>query len=250
MQRTATRRRSVGPRASGEEAPSTPAAVATVGTPDAAGSEPPVGKPLAILDAAASVFMELGFAAASIDDISAAYGATKGLVYYHYRSKSALFFAVQRRAMELTREAIEPAARSAGRPEERLHAMAFAHTLLMMRHLPYLRVAGQGLELHLSGRTNAEERAELGVITRLRDGNEQRYTQVIADGVASKAFRNVDPRLAVKPLLGALNWTSRWYRPRPRETEADRERIAQEVATFAVHGLLGRAASNAQEGIG
>jgi AcrR family transcriptional regulator len=204
----------------------------------------PADKPLAILDAAASVFMELGFAATSIDDVSAAYGATKGLVYYHYRSKSALFFAVQRRAMELTREAIAPPARSSDPPERRLHAMARAHVLLIMRHLPYLRVAGQGLELHLSGRTSAEERAELGAITRLRDGNERLYAQVIAEGVASRAFREVDPRLAVKPLLGALNWTSRRYRPRPRETGADRERIAREIATFATHGLLAGVAPN------
>jgi len=220
------------------------AAPLTDSPPELASADAPVDKPLAILDAAASVFMELGFAATSIDDVSAAYGATKGLVYYHYRSKSVLFFAVQRRAMELTREAISSPARSAAPPERRLYAMAHAHTLLMMRHLPYLRVAGQGLELHLSGRTSASERAELGMITRLRDGNERLYARVIADGVASKAFRDVDPRLAVKPLLGALNWTSRWYRPRPRETDADRERIAREVATFATHGLLAAVAPN------
>ncbi len=235
MDRTTTRRRP--PASRGATRRPGPAPVAA-DPPRGAADDAPVDKPLAILDAAASVFMELGFAATSIDDVSAAYGATKGLVYYHFRSKSALFFAVQRRAMELTREAIAPPARAPDPPERRLHAMAHAHTLLMMRHQPYLRVAGQGLELHLSGRTSAEERAELGVITRLRDGNERLYAQVIADGVASKAFREVDPRLAVKPLLGALNWTSRWYRPRPRETDADRERIAREVATFATHGLL------------
>ncbi len=60
-------------------------------------------KASAILDAAAHVFMESGFAAASLDDISEAYGATKGIIYYHFKNKSALFFAVQRRAMEMTR---------------------------------------------------------------------------------------------------------------------------------------------------
>lgn len=206
-------------------------------TVDAAAPALPADKPLAILDAAASVFMELGFAGTSVDDISEAYGATKGIIYYHYRNKSALFFAVQRRAMELTREAIEPPVRSDLPAAEKLGRMAHAHTLLMMQHLSYLRVAAQGLELHLSGRTTARERAELEAITELRDSNEGLYVQVIEEGIASGEFRQVDARLAVKPLLGALNWTSRWYRPRPRETERDRERIAREVADFVVGGL-------------
>lgn len=195
-------------------------------------------KPLAILDAAASVFMELGFAAASLDDISEAYGATKGIIYYHYRNKSALFFAVQKRAMELTREAIQPPALSDATPSERLRAMAHAHTLLMMRHLSYLRVAAQGLELHLSGRTSSRERDEMKAINALRDGNEQLYVRVIEEGIAAGEFRQLDPRLSVKPLLGALNWTSRWYRPRPRESEKDREKIAAEVAAFALNAML------------
>lgn len=195
-------------------------------------------KRLAILDAAASVFMNLGFAAASLDDISNALGATKGMLYYHFRSKSSLFFAVQRRAMELTRAAIEPHARSGATARDRLEAMAIAHSRLMMEELSYLRVAGQGLELHLSGRTSRHERAEMDTITELRDSNERLYVDVIADGVARGEFRVVEPRIAVKPLLGALNWTSRWYQPRDNETSAHRAELAAEIARFAVHAFL------------
>lgn len=203
-----------------------------VGTPQ--GDE----KQSAILDAAASVFMRLGFAAASLDDISDSYGATKGIIYYHFRSKAALFFAVQRRAMELTRAAIEPAALSSGSASHRLERMAFAHALLMMEHLDYLRVAAQGLELHLSGRTTEEERAEMKRITELRDGNERLYIKVLNEGLDSREFRTMDTRIVVKPLLGALNWTSRWYHPRKNETRADREKIASEIAQFAAHAFL------------
>jgi AcrR family transcriptional regulator len=203
-----------------------------VGTPE--GDE----KQLAILDAAASVFMKLGFAAASLDDISEHYGATKGIIYYHFRSKTSLFFAVQRRAMELTRAAIEPAAKDSGSPRERLEQMAFAHTLLMMEHLDYLRVAAQGLELHLGGRTTEEERKALKEITVLRDNNEKLYLQVLEEGMRAGVFRQMDIRLVVKPLLGALNWTSRWYQPRQGETRASREVIAAEIARYVVQGVL------------
>lgn len=197
----------------------------------------------AILDAAASVFMELGFSATSIDDVSDALGATKGIVYYYFKSKSALFFAVQRRAMELTRENLAPIANSGEEPMERLEAMARAHTLLIMKHLPYLRVAGQGLELHLSGRTSTQERTEIDGITALRDANEQLYLKVLQEGVKTGAFRKFDARLLVKPLLGALNWTSRWYQPRQDETDADRQKIASEIACFAIQAVVQAASS-------
>lgn len=182
--------------------------------------------------------MRLGFAATSLDDIGDNYGATKGIIYYHFRNKTTLFFAVQRRAMELTRDAVEGSAKGPGSSRERLHAMSKAHTLLMMERLAYLRVAAQGLEYHLRTRTTAEERHELAEITTLRDRNERLYFDVVSAGIESGEFRRADPRIAVKVLLGALNWTSRWYQPRPQETRADREKLAEEIAQFAVHAFL------------
>lgn len=203
-----------------------------VGTPE--GDE----KQLAILDAAAAVFMRSGFTGTSLDDISDSYGATKGIIYYHFRNKTTLFFAVQRRAMDLTRMAIEATALEGGPARERLYRMSVAHSLLMMEHLDYLRVAGQGVEFHLSARTTAEERKELAQILELRDRNERLYVEVVQQGVENGEFRRVDPRIAVKALLGALNWTSRWYQPRKGETRADREKLAEEIAQFAVHAFL------------
>src|ERR1700754_4961536 len=147
------------------------------------------GEPLAdrrveILDAAARAFMRQGFAATSLDRISDEIGSTKGVIYYYYRSKSDLLFAVHRRAMELTEAAIRPPFTAKTTARERLHKMAVAHTLLMMEELPYLRVAAQGLELHLLERTNEEERAELAEVGALREANESLYIRVIRDGMS------------------------------------------------------------------
>lgn len=70
--------------------------------------EPPADRRIDILDAAARAFMRQGFAATSLDRVSDEIGATKGAIYYYYRSKSELFFAVHRRGMELTAAAIRP----------------------------------------------------------------------------------------------------------------------------------------------
>ena len=192
----------------------------------------------AILDAAASVFMRLGFAGTSLDDVSDNYGATKGIIYYHFRNKTTLFFSIQRRAMDMTREAIEPVAMGSGTARERLHTMAFNHALLIMERLDYLRVAAQGVEFHLSSRTTADEREEIARITELRARNEQFYVDVVTAGMDAGEFRRCAPKIAVKAMLGALNWTSRWYHPRTGETRADREVLAEELAQFSVHGFL------------
>lgn len=192
-----------------------------------------------LLDAAAKTFMDLGFNAASVDAIGDTLGVTKGFIYYYFKSKTDIFFAVQQRSMELTRQSIEPISKSNASATRRLHDMAVAHTMLITERLPYLRVAAQGLELHLASRTTADERASLEVITKLRDRNQQYYVKVLKDGMQSGEFRSLDPSISVKPLLGALNWTSRWYQPRPNETDADRRRLAEEIASFVVNGVVG-----------
>jgi AcrR family transcriptional regulator len=47
-----------------------------------------------ILAAAAQVFSRKGYLAASVDEVARAAGMTKGAVYWHFRSKSDLFFAL------------------------------------------------------------------------------------------------------------------------------------------------------------
>ncbi len=205
-------------------------------------------KQTAILDAAAAVFMRLGFAGTSLDEISDNYGATKGIIYYHFRNKTTLFFAVQRRAMELTRAAVEPVAMGPGPARDRLYRMSFAHALLLMERLDYLRVAAQGVEFHLGSRTTADEREEITRITAMRDANEKFYVDIVTQGIAAGEFRAVDPRISVKALLGALNWTSRWYHPRKGETRADRERLAEELAQFGVHAFLPQPAKPVSSG--
>ena len=181
--------------------------------------------------------MRQGFAATSIDRIADEIALTKGAVYHYYRSKSELFFDVHRRGLELTDAAIRPPFEIKADPQARLHAMAFAHTLLVIAHLPYLRVIAQGLELHLLERTNEAERIALAEVAGLREANEELYIQVIREGIASGHFRKVDARLAAKPLLGALNWTSRWYHPRNNETATSRKKLALSIADFVTAGL-------------
>jgi len=192
----------------------------------------------ALLDAAAKAFTLYGFAAASIDAIVAQIGVTKGSVYYHYRSKSALFFAVHRRAMMLNVQAQLPLAQdSAHQPVQALYQMCHRHIRCVMDSLYYQRVAVQGVELHQMISTTPQERATLEEVMTIRDAYEALFRTVIEQGMNTGHFVRLDASLAAKSILGSLNWVTAWYRPRPEDAPATRLRIAHQFARQATHGV-------------
>jgi AcrR family transcriptional regulator len=182
--------------------------------------------------------MQHGYGATSIDMIAEALGATKGRIYYHYRTKADLFFELHRVAMEMNLETIRPFATEAAPAKDRLERMVIAHVGLVMRELPLQCVSVQGVQMHLAGSTTPAQRKVLVRLIEARDEYERLYFDVLTQGIEAGEFRSCDPRTLVKPLLGALNWMTVWYRVRATDTEEMRRHIAQEHATFLVQGVL------------
>ena len=65
------------------------------------------------------------------------------------------------------------------------------------------------------------------------------FVTAIEEAIAAGMAPAQDVRVVVKALLGALNWTTIWYRPRRGETEADRLAMAESIAAFALRGIGG-----------
>lgn len=191
-----------------------------------------------ILAAAAQAFMKHGLAATSIDAVAGILGSTKGRIYYHYRSKADLFFAIHRAAMKLNLATIAPIAAGAGEPVEKLEAMIRAHVRLITDHLPLQRVFVQGVEMHVSGSTTPEQRRTLRAIVDMRDKYEKHFVDVLSEGMEADQFAGFDPRLVVKPLLGSLNWITFWYRERPEDTEDSRRHLAEQISRYLMYGLV------------
>jgi len=191
-----------------------------------------------VLVAAAETFTAKGFAAASIDDVARAMGATKGRVYHYHRSKLDLFAAVVRRGLEIIHaDVTRAAAAAAPDPAARMAAMTRAHVVSILRDRPFHRCALQGVEMHLTAATTPEQRAALADLIALRDRHQRLFEDAIAEGARGGGFGATDPRLAARTLLAALNGPVHWYRPRAGETEADRARLVDEIAAFALRGL-------------
>lgn len=194
-----------------------------------------------ILDAAARCFMQHGYDATSVDQIADCYGSTKGLIYYHFRSKTDLFFEVYRTAIQRTIDRAEPIAASHAPGVERLEAMCRGHILGMMQNLAYHHVSKQGVELHMSNALTPDQNAVLRDLITLRDVYERLYVSVIAAGREDGSLACRDPRLAARTLLGALNGFSVWYRPRDRQSQAQREVLAQDVTSLILKGIVAHA---------
>jgi AcrR family transcriptional regulator len=192
-----------------------------------------------ILRAAANAFMLKGYTATSIDDVADELGCTKGRIYHHFRSKADLFFRVHQEAMAMVMHEVTASATGIADPLQRIAAMSRAHVLVIMREIAFQCVVVQGLEMHLHTQTTPQQRATLRKLLALRDQYEQLFVTAMEQAVHDGKAPAQDVHTVVRALLGALNWTTIWYRPRRGETDADRAAMADGIARFCVRGLGG-----------
>jgi AcrR family transcriptional regulator len=194
-----------------------------------------------ILRAAAEAFMEHGYAATSIDTVAEVLGATKGRIYYCYKSKADLFFDIHHEAMLLNVRTIRPIANSDSGAPVKLRGMIEAHLELIVNHLPLQRVSIQGVEMHLSSSTTPQQRVLLESLIAMRDEYERLFVQVLNEGIDAGEFRKLDTKIVVKLLLGGLNWVCVWYKPRPNQTAKAHRSFIDESANFLLRGVEGLA---------
>jgi AcrR family transcriptional regulator len=193
-----------------------------------------------ILDAAADAFMLRGFGSPTIDDIAARVGATKGLIYYHFRSKFDVFIAVYQEGMRRARERVEPYSHGSGSGHERLVAMSVAHVTNLMEDVAYHHVVHQGVRAQASADLKVRQRDALISLNELRRDYEHMFRQVVARGVEDGSLRNVDVTLAARTLLTSLNAVDVWYRKIDGQSEDEVRELADQVVDLIIGGLAPR----------
>ena len=155
-----------------------------------------------VLDAAARLFREKGYASTSMRDIAAASGMLPGSLYYHFPSKEALLVAVYGEGVGHITQAVESALARKGDPWERLERACTAHLEALLSGSDYAQVVI---------RVRPDDVPEVATeLTALRDGYERTFAQAIPMLPQS---RPTDRRALKLMLLGALNWSQTWYRP-------------------------------------
>ncbi len=185
-----------------------------------------VRKRLEILRGAAAEFRERGYAATRMEDIARRIEMTPGNLYYYFPGKHALLFFCQDRALDVLLAGARRVLRSRGPAAEKLRALLRAQLNCMLGEL---HGAAAHIEFH------ALPPRDLRRIIAKRDRYEGLLRGLIARGVQSGEFAPCDPKLVTLAILGAVNWTVRWFRPDGPQTP---EIIAASFVEYLVRGLL------------
>lgn len=179
-----------------------------------------------ILDAASRVFRRRGLQAAGMRDIAAELGMAVGNLYYYFKDKEELLAFVQEDALA---GLLEIAARVRGtglRADARLFQMIEEHVVRLNEGTPGSLAH---LEVEALGETWRRE------VQERRDEYERAFRDTIQEGIAAGVFRPVDPKVSALAILGAVNWTVKWFRPDGRKSARE---IGREQAELLVRGLM------------
>lgn len=190
-----------------------------------------------IINSAATSFMEQGYHATTIDDVARRLGCTKGQIYYYYSSKTDLFFDVHRTGMDHLFQALSPVLRDSGTGAQLLERMLLAHANAMLEFHTFENVVAQGVQVHRFGATTPEQRRTIRKLMDDRDRFEAHFKNVLSDGIKDGSLRDTDISVTTKMLLGALQWSIFWYRPRPNESADARNKLAQKMVAPLMQGL-------------
>lgn len=181
-----------------------------------------------ILAAAADLFRAQGYASTSMQEIADAVGLSRPALYYHFKNKEELLgklvedvtVRTQQEAARIARSA--PSASSA----ETLRTMVAAQALWILRH-PQHFVVVQRDEASLPDHLRAiQDTAKRNLLDSFR--------HVIADGVRTGQFRQIEPTVAALCIFGMCNATSLWYRPGGRLSHEQVADIIADLATAMV----------------
>jgi len=182
-----------------------------------------VTKPLAksavsqqrVLDAAARVFRDYGYAGATMRVIADEAGLKAGSLYYHYKSKDELISAVLDLGMNATINALTAALAAMpadATARQRLEVAFRTHVTTIIANGDYSlatsRVFGQVPEVI---RVQHEK---------VRDAYGLMWREILTIGQQRGEFRaSANLTLARLLILGALNWTAEWFKPGTRSIE-------------------------------
>jgi len=180
-----------------------------------------------ILRAAAAIFQEKGYHAASMQDIAEAVELKKGSLYHHVNSKQEILLALLDEALGLIVERLENAISPDLSPSQKLRQVMRAYlgflaenrSLSSVLLLEYRSLEPEYMDLHIPR----------------RDHVERIWQEIIEEGVSQGEFQTSDQGLERKALLGVLNWTITWYR---EDGPLSTEEIADQFTDLFLQGLV------------
>ncbi len=186
-----------------------------------------------ILEAAAQIFSQKGYHAASMKDIAKAVNLQKASLYHHISSKQEILLALLDSALDLLIEQLEQVVAQPLPVEEKLRLAMRSYLGTLAEHRDLSAVL---LFEHRSLEPELHQRH----IPR-RDRFEHLWREILEEGVESGVFHCADVPMAVRTMLGAMGWALTWYRAEGPLTITE---ISDQFADLFLYGLIRRTEEN------
>jgi TetR/AcrR family transcriptional regulator, cholesterol catabolism regulator len=177
-----------------------------------------------LLRVSARLFREKGFDGTTVRDISSAAGMHSGSPFYHFKTKQDILVAVMEQGLAEGLRRLQEAAAVPSSAERRLVRMVRAQIGTILEDgndfIPVLLYEWRSL-------TEANRRR----VVAMNDRYDALWQSVI-DELKRDGQLPGDPRLVRLLMIGAVNWTGRWYR---RDGRFSLDEIAEATARLFLH---------------
>jgi len=179
-----------------------------------------------ILDAAAALFCERGYHAATMRDLAAEVGIKAGSLYNHTTGKEELLFRIAHGVMSELLEGGRAAIAGRETPRDALRALILYHVVYHAENRERARVADEQLDA-LSPGLRAE-------VVALRDAYDALFKELLAAGRDEHGWIVESVPVLTFGIGGMCTWVDAWYRPGGPLSAAE---IGAIYAGFVLRGL-------------
>jgi AcrR family transcriptional regulator len=180
-----------------------------------------------LVSAAIRLFAEKGYESASVSEIVAAAGVTKGSMYHYFQAKDDLLLEIYHRVLAMQMDRLERLAGGPGTPVDRLRAVAVDVVVTTVEHLDEATVFF--LSMHLL------EPARYAMVRGERRRYHERFRALVEEGQAAGLLRtDVPADLAVHYFFGSVHHLLTWYRP---DGPMNASQIGNVFAQLLIDGL-------------
>ena len=177
-----------------------------------------------ILKAASKVMAEDGFEGASVRKVAARAGITLSGIYYYFKSKDEMLYALQENTFSTLLNSLKNRLNSVESPRARLRAVIENHFRLFASNMDDLKVC-----VHEIGSLSG---AYFRKILRIRREYYRLVRDVVIENLGKKNRR--DANLITLYLFGSLNWIYMWYDPKKN---ADIDKLTDRLLKIFLEGM-------------
>lgn len=156
-----------------------------------------------VVDIAAKEFAERGYAETSVQQLSEAMDLAAGAIYHYFKGKQDVLIAICDDLVQPLLEQARVLAACAMDPEQRLRELVRLWVAQVVTHREHMLVFQQ--QRHLVERDPAWRQVR---------ATRKTFERLVEQMLEECTTRPSDRRLALGALLGMVNHTAQWYRPR------------------------------------